>query len=498
MNRSGGAPSIGRAILRLALAVVVAYAGLGAGLAWWQVFEAQRLTDDPGNPLVLAASRSAPRGRILDAAGRVLARSVKADDGTMRREYPAPAAAPVVGYKSLLFGASGIERAYDGALLGLSQLTPADQLLRKFRPDPYDPQDVTLSIDLRLQTRAMRLLGDRHGAVVAIEPATGRVLALASTPTFDPARIADPAGGRAYFEELQKQPDESSPLINRATQGRYTPGSIFKIVTAVAGLGSGAISPETKYEEQPEEERTGFLVQGYRIRDGHHEFTGDTPLALAGAVENSCNIWFARAGLEIGGPTLVEWAARMGFGDSIPFELPTAGSAVSGGGDEPGGFRDRVELASAAFGQGRTFVTPLQMALVAATVANDGTLMKPRLVDAVGTGGGARRIGDEQWRRVLAPDDAGVIKAAMQDAVEGRFGRLFAGGAKVPGVPTAGKSGTAELGGEGEPHSWFIGFAPVDQPRIAVAVLVERAGFGREAAVPLAGDVMEYWLDLER
>ena len=156
-----------------------------------------------------------------------------------------------------------------------------------------------------------------------------------------------------------------------------------------------------------------------------------------------------------------------------------------------------MELASAAFGQGQTFVTPLQMALVAATVANDGILMKPHLVTALtGSGPGARTIQPEVWRRVIAPDDAQAIRVAMQRAVEGPLGRQFTSGAKVAGVPTAGKSGTAELGGSGEPHSWFIGFAPVENPKVAIAVLVEKGGRGGERAAPLAGAMLTKYFDL--
>ena len=224
----------------------------------------------------------------------------------------------------------------------------------------------------------------------------------------------------------------------------------------------------------------------------------NTALDLTGATEVSCNIWYALAGLRTGGVNLVSTAADLGFGAPIPFDLPTAVSRVtSGTGRAPGGFADDVELASAAFGQGQTFVTPLQMALVAATVANDGILMKPHLVTALtGAGPGARTIGPEVWRRVIGADDARAIQLAMQQAVEGPLGRLFTSGAKVAGVPTAGKSGTAQLGGSGEPHSWFIGFAPVDNPKVAIAVLVERGGRGGERAAPLAGAMLTKYFEL--
>ena len=201
-------------------------------------------------------------------------------------------------------------------------------------------------------------------------------------------------------------------------------------------------------------------------------------------------------GLATGGDNLAEFAERLGFGAPLPFDLPTAASQVTNGrGDDPGGFVDDVELANAAYGQGETFVTPLQMALVASTVANDGMLMKPRLVTALEGKRGTREIGPEQLGRVLSADDAQAVQRAMRRAVEGDLGKPFTSGAKVPGIPTAGKSGTAELGGSGEPHSWFIGFAPVNQPRVAIAVVVERAGRGGAVASPIAGELMQAYLE---
>jgi peptidoglycan glycosyltransferase len=171
-------------------------------------------------------------------------------------------------------------------------------------------------------------------------------------------------------------------------------------------------------------------------------------------------------------------------------------SQVTGGdGRQPGGFKDDVELANAAYGQAETFVTPLQMALVASTIANDGELLRPRLVTSMtGSRSGTRTIGPQSMGRVLSTTDARAINTAMVQAVEGRLGREFTAGAKVPGVTTAGKSGTAELGGSGEPHAWFIGFAPADDPQIVIAVLVEQAGRGADVAAPIAGDLMTLYL----
>jgi peptidoglycan glycosyltransferase len=321
---------------------------------------------------------------------------------------------------------------------------------------------------------------------------------MAATPTFDAGAIADPATSRAAFEGLQDDP--SSPLLNRATLGRYVPGSVFKIVTAIAGLGSGSVEPSTTYPEQPPAEEDGLLVSGFRIRDGHHPFTGDRALDLVEATEVSCNIWYALTGLETGGGELDAFARRLGFSERLAFDLPTATSQLTnGGGPLPGGFADDVELANAAYGQGEVLATPLQMALVAAAVANGGELMRPRLAAAfIDREGRETAVAPSSLGRVIDAGSNAAIVEAMTRAVEGEFGQLFTEGAKVPGVLTAGKSGTAQLGGNGEPHSWFIGFAPADAPTVAIAVIVERGGRGGERASPLAGRMLRAYFEGER
>lgn len=484
---------LGRTVVHVGLVLSLAFGTLAAATGYWAIVKAPELVRSPNDPAVIAAARTVPRGTILDRDGETLASNKTDDNGESYRVYPSRAVSQVVGYASTQYGRAGLELAYDAELAGLAG-DPMTDMFRKFLAEPYDPKDLTLALSLDLQQAAVKALGDRRGAIVMLDPSTGEVLALASTPTYDASAVANPATAQDAFEALLD--DERQPLLPRATLGRYVPGSVFKIVTAIAGLGSGAISPSTTYDEQPGAEQDGLVVDGFRIRDGHHPETGDTALDLVGATEASCNIWYALTGLEIGGADLVDYAGRLGFGAPIPFDLPTAVSQVTNGsGDAPGGFVDDVELANAAYGQAETFVTPLQMALVASTVANGGELMRPRLVTAITGRGGTREVGPETLRRVIDRDDADAITAAMVEAVEGDLGRRFTRGAKVPGVTTAGKSGTAELGGSGEPHSWFIGFAPAEDPKVAIAVLVEQGGRGGEVASPIAGDMMERYLE---
>ncbi len=220
------------------------------------------------------------------------------------------------------------------------------------------------------------------------------------------------------------------------------------------------------------------------------------PLDFLTATEVSSNVYYALVGLALGPDRLLDWATRLGFGRRLPFDLPTAVSQVTGGSGPMAGFRDAVELASAAYGQGETFVTPLQMALVAACVANEGRLVAPRLVRERVTSEG-RRIPSPvtELGQILSPDAARAIGEAMVRAVNGRLGRQFTSGAQVPGVTVAGKSGTAELDA-GAPHSWFIGFLPAEDPELVVAVVVERGGRGAERAAPIAGTLFRTYLEL--
>ncbi len=493
LGHPGARRPLGRTTVQVAAALAIAFAVLAAAVGYWGVVRAPELVRSPSDAAVIAAARTVPRGRILDRAGKIMARNATDKSGEVYRVYVGPAVSQVVGYASSRYGRAGLERAYDAELTGLAG-DPVTDALAKFGADRFDPKDLTLSLSYDLQKAAVAALGDHRGAVVMLDPKTGEVLALASTPTYDASAIANPRTSKATFEALQDDP--SQPLLPRATLGRYVPGSVFKIVTAVAGLGSGAIDPTTTYKEQPPAEKNGLLVDGFRVRDGHHPATGSTPLDLVAATEVSCNIYYALTGLRTGGAALVDYAARMGFGSPLPFDLPTAVSQVTnGGGSEPGGFTDDVELANAAYGQAETFVTPLQMALVAATVANDGELSRPRLVTAMtGNRSGTHSIGPQSMGRVLSVEDARAINAAMVQAVEGPLGKHYTTGAKIPSVTTAGKSGTAELGGTGEPHSWFIGFAPAEDPQVAIAVIVEQAGRGGEVAAPIAGDLMARYL----
>ncbi len=488
----GKRPGIGEALGRVALGLALAFGALAAGAGYWQVARSADLSSSPDDAAVIAASRHIIRGDITDRDGTLLAWTIKDKNGEPQRKYLSRSLSGVIGYASPIYGSAGLERAYQAQLTGITPADPVQDLVKKFRANPSDPQAMKTTLVAKLQQAAVTALGKDRGAVVMLDPRTGEVLVLASTPTFDASGLAGAATAKATMTALQA--DATKPLLPRATQGRYVPGSVFKIVTAIAGLGSGAITPDTTFAQQPAAEKTGLLVDGFRVKDGHHPKTGTKALNFFEATEVSCNIWYALAGLQTGGDALASWAAKLGFGAPIPFDLPTVASQVTGGGGSfGGGFSDAVELANAAYGQAETVVTPLQMALVAATVANGGVLMQPHLVESFTGRGGTTTVAPEVWRRIIAPSVATEITTAMQQAVNGTLGRQYTTGAQVKGLTVAGKSGTAELGGNGEPNSWFIGFAPAGNAQVAIAVVVEQGGRGAERAAPIAGQLLAAW-----
>jgi peptidoglycan glycosyltransferase len=318
------------------------------------------------------------------------------------------------------------------------------------------------------------------------------------------------------MDSLRENP--AQPLLPRARQGQYVPGSIMKVLTAAAALDAGAITPETTFPDQPQQEADGFVVDGFTIRE--HDLGGIQPALwpLSEALQVSSNIYFAHVGLELGAEQFVSYARRFGFCEPLEVGPPERSLAVSPsyvtsaveGDCSP--FSDDVELASASFGQGATLVTPVQMALLAAAVAGDGVMPHPYVVRDVRAHSETdapsdsvlERFSSRGGTRVVGSDAARQTRAAMVDAVNGDLGRLYAGQGDVTlyGITdarSAGKTGTAQLGGEQAPHSWFIGFADAREgasPSIAIAVLVESGGSGSGRAAQIAGRVMAEYLRL--
>ena len=466
---AGGDPGLHRLRARLRRLGIVAVGGLvtvAVALGWWQGVRGPALAAHPANPRPLLAERAVARGIIYDRRMRPLAVTV-GEGEARRRRYPSGAlAAHPVGYASLRFGKAGVEAAEDAHLRGL----PLHGLLAALGvPPPARTRrggDVVLTLDLEVQRAAAAALGERAGAVVVLDPQSGAVLAAVSRPAFDP---------NAVERDLPRWRERAdAPLLDRVAQGLYPPGSAFKVVTMAAGLAAGTLTPETTYHCPG-----SILLRGRRVTDlgGRGHGTVD----LDDALRRSCNIYFIRAGLAMGGAALRRTAAALGVGRAPAYDLPAAAGHLPSLQELAG-----EGVGQAAFGQGSLLVSPLQMALVSAAVGNGGVLYRPFLVAARrGPDGRVVWRAQPQGRRVLDAQTAALVARAMVEVVRRGTGRAAA----LPDVVVAGKTGTADAPG-GAPHAWVIAFAPAEAPRVAVAVVVERGGAGGAVAAPVAAQVV--------
>jgi peptidoglycan glycosyltransferase len=436
------------------------------------------------NPLLIAEALGNARGTIYDRDGVALARSVFEDD-VARRVYPEPVTAEVTGYFSpLLYGSSGLEASWDDELAGRAGGNPLVEAIEGLRGLPRRGYDLHLTLDVGLQQQAHAALGARTGAAVLLDIESGAVLALASSPSFDPNALVvvtaeDREPAMAAWAGLEADP--RAPLVQRATSGLYPPGSTFKVVTAAAAIDRGIAGPDTVYEDAGE-----LTIEGHTLVEQNRPNVEQTFWTLTEAVSWSLNVVLAQVGLQLGGDNLAAAARGWGWEGEIPFDLPVEPSWVS---VTPGFLDDPVALAETAFGQGELLATPLQMALVAAGIANDGEMPRPYLVASLSEPDGetVRQMRPALWRRGTGPAAADQTAGMMVSAVEmGALGTAF-----VPGYTIGGKTGTAETG-SGDPHAWFIGFIgrPGEAPRYAVAVIVEAGGGGGQVALPIGRDLL--------
>jgi penicillin-binding protein A len=459
-----------RQIQSVGFAFLVGFALLALGSGYWQVWRAPALAQAQGNPRVIEEERRALRGRIVDRTGQVLAES---RDG--QRVTPHPETAHATGYYSRRYGRTASERAFDDYLSGREGSPSFEETVRRLAGSPRRGAAVRLTLDLGLQQVADRALGDKRGAVVVLDTRTGAVLAMLSKPYFDPGRLEE------VWPSLSQ--DDARPLYNRVSQGLYVPGSTFKVVTAAAALDSGVIRPDTMVSD-PTGETT---IDGFRITDA--ERPPRPTFDFAHAFAWSSNVVFAQVGLQLGEPRLRDYAGRFGMLRALPFELETSPTALSRTTPMP-----RVLLASTAFGQGELLMSPLQMAVVAATMARDGDVPRPHILQQATAPDGfvLHRAQPGSIGRAVAPETARALRSFMALSVEEGFGR----NAALPGVRVGGKTGTAQSVPGMPDHSWFIGIAPLDQPRIAVAVIVEFGGWGALEAAPVARQVLDAALKL--
>jgi peptidoglycan glycosyltransferase len=483
---------VNRPLRRVAVACMVLFGLLMLNANWVQVVKADAYRDDPRNSRVLMRTYERERGAIVvvqpdGSERRPVAESTRTDGPlTWLREYPGGREyAHVTGYYSLVYGRTGLERSEDQVLSGEDDRFFVRRLSDSITGREPQGGNVITTLDEAAQDAAYEALGDNRGAVVALDPRTGAVLAMVSKPSFDPARLSsfEPAEIRSYYAELNE--DESDPLLNRTISRTYPPGSTFKVITAAAALSSGDVTTETQI---PSPRELDLPQTTAKLRNFGGSSCGDETITLPEAMRISCNTAFGSLGLSLGAERLHEQAEAFGFGDDS-LRVPTK-VATSRFPDDP----DEPQTAQSAIGQFDVRVTPLQMAMVAAGVANGGEVMQPYLVREVQAPDLSRldQADPTVLERAVDEDVAEDLTSMMELVVSEGSGVR----AQIDGVRVAGKTGTAQHAEGRPPHAWFIGFAPADDPKVAVAVVVEDGGsLGSEAtggalSAPIARSVM--------
>jgi peptidoglycan glycosyltransferase len=470
---------------RVAISVLVLFTLLIVNVNYIQVVRSEELRADAGNRRVLYEEYERQRGSIV-VDGTEVALSVETDDDlTYLRQYPAgPLYAAVTGYYSYLFGATGIERAENDVLTGDDARLFTQRLADIFTGRDPSGGDVVLTLDPAVQAAAMAGLEGVTGAVVALDPSTGAILGMASTPTYDPNLLSshDSAAIRDYAEQLEAS--DPDPRLNRAISDNYPPGSVFKVIVSAAALASGDYTPDTVI---PAPDLLTLPGTSTTLENfGGSRCSSTETQALIDALTISCNTAFALLGIEVGEDRLRDMAEAFGMdGDGLEIPLRTAGSSI-------GDIESDAALGQTSIGQRDVLMTPLQAAMVAAAVANDGSLMTPYLVDQLRAPDLTvlEQTDPEEFSRPVSSEVADQLTEMMLSVVANGSGRA----ARIPGVEVAGKTGTAE--NAGPDHNWFIGFAPADDPQIAVAVFVANGGgTGGDVSAPIARSVMQAYLD---
>ncbi|HEX7354800.1 MAG TPA: penicillin-binding protein 2 [Mycobacteriales bacterium] len=455
-----------------------------------QVVEAHSLTSNPHNGRVLIDRYERQRGDII-VDGRAVALSTPTNDALKYlRVYPGKGLfAHVTGFYSL-FKATGIEQSEDGILSGSDSrisfsISRFGQLLAGQTPKGGN---VTLTLDAKAQALAQQLMGTKRGAVVALDPRTGAILAMVSTPTFDPNPLTshNSKQAEAAYNALAHQPDQ--PLLNRATAQLYPPGSTFKLIDTAAALSTGTYNPQSLLPSPNVitlPDTNGVTLQNYE-----GESCGGNPITMTQALTISCNTAYANLGLALGGDALKAQAEAFGFGRGVDdLGLPYV----------PSVFPDvnKPQTAQAAIGQYDVAATPLQMAMVAAAIANGGVEMTPYVVAEEQSP--KLSVLSRTQPRVYAHPINATVAAEMTQMMENVVEHGTGTHAQIPGVAVAGKTGTADHGVNQKPDSWFVAFAPAQKPTVAIAVLVEDGGdevntTGGAVAAPIAQKIMSLLL----
>ncbi len=451
-------------IIRVLIVISALFLALLTYLMYFNMFQAETVATNPYNRRQWDDERYVTRGTIYDTNGLVLAETVEDNDGNAVRKYSQGRIySHVIGYCSQVYGKSLLEREFDRELLGKGDIDI-------FQGDKKKGFDLNLTIDNSLQKFAYQKMNGRRGALVALEPSSGKVLAMVSLPDFDP----NAASLEKNWSEIVE--NENSPLISRCIQGLYPPGSTYKIVTLAAAYEKGM--QEKVFEDVGE-----FSVGNVTVENYNGKKYGEISLERAFAL--SSNQVFCSIGYDLGADFVNEIARRFGVGEDISFDLEIAPSRIE--------YKKMTDTDSAlvSIGQGQLLATPMHMAMICSAVANKGNMMRPYIVDSITKNNiMIRDTSPKAMERVISEDCADYLAAQMINAVKNGTGTR----AQISGVAVAGKTGTAE-NEKDKDHSWFVGFAPAENPQIAVAVILENDGrSGGDTAAPIAGSVMNKYL----
>jgi penicillin-binding protein A len=490
---------VNKQLRHISVVALVLLAVLIVSTTYWQTWARADLADRKDNETSLIARLTVDRGKILAADGTVLAdnrKTRKRGLTTYTRHYPQnDLASQVIGYATSAGTTTGLEQTLDDYLTGANtNLTNTfKQQLQQLGGQTVHGDNVILTLRPDIQRLALDQLAGRCGAVVVLDTKTGAVIAMASSPTYNENLIEQPHG-YPKIAKIKGTCGDASALQNNATVGLYPPGSTFKMLTAAAALDSGAYTPSSPFYDPGYCEEYGQHVSnaGNPDQNGPEAFGN---VSLAQGFEHSINSVFCNVGKHIGGLKIIDYAKRFGFYSLPPLDTP-ANESLASGLYKNGKLWDpksnsQIDSGRLAFGQFNMLTTPLQMALVGATIANKGVEPKPYLVQKVVASDGSTvtKTSPQMLGQVIKPQTAAEVNQMMQLVVEGGTGTT----AQIPGVAVAGKTGTAELGLGSLYDAWFVAFAPADNPRYVVAVVVAKQpnGFGGSISAPIAKVILE-------
>jgi peptidoglycan glycosyltransferase len=459
-------------IKKVFVVFLLCFVGIMSYITYFEFYKSEEVMKSPYNRRLWAIRNEVLRGTIYDRNMTALTKSEKINDETQKRTYTSGEIyTHALGYVDVKYGITGLERKYDTELMGAENIDILSLIKNKGKQEEKVGHSLKTTLDTNIQKLGYDLLGNKRGAVVALNPKTGEVLAMVSKPSFDPNNL------EKIWETLQK-PEANQPFINRATAGLYPPGSTFKTITAISALENIKGITTRNFEDK------GKLVfnQKESLSNYNGEVLGNIDFKTAFA--ESSNVFFGSLGIELGNDKLRSTAEKFYFNKNTP----TDGITLENSRFPAYKSNQKGNIAQSGIGQAEVLATPMEMALIASTIANDGTMMRPFMVQQVldSKGKVVKNIEPQSIGDIISKDNSQIMKELMRAVVTNGTG----GAAEVSGIKAAGKTGTADHIESKEPHAWFIGFAPYDNPQIAIAVIVEEGGVGGKAAAKIAGQVM--------